>query len=332
MNAGLTDRRIVQVIVSPQNPKTIYALSQGGKVFRSVNGGGNWKATGPGVPGSAAAIVLDPTDPTRMYAAGFQGLYKSTNSGQSWSLKQPFAGRFAALDPADSGTIFAGSGGLLEVSNDFGETWSNFPTIGIPGQMFFSALNIPEPNVLYLGANQGLFVYNRTVVNGGPVIQQIFPSDGTVGESVSIRGKDFGGSQGGSKVLFGSTDAGAATSWSDASVSIKVPSGARSGGVKITVNSRPSNSQDFLVLPPSTTNAVDPQAGASRGGTRVTLVATQSFNSTVFAVIFGKQLATNAVVTPPNIITCLSPPGSGTVDVLIITNGQKYKIGTFTYQ
>ncbi len=66
----------------------IYAAVYAGDVFKSMNGGTTWVAVSPGLWGStgpALTLAIDPTTPSTIYAGtGVYGVYRSTDSGNSW--------------------------------------------------------------------------------------------------------------------------------------------------------------------------------------------------------------------------------------------------------
>ena len=98
MNRGATWVRIAsppsgieRLVLDPTNPSTIYG--QGGSVsgeglgvFKSADGGKNWKLINSGLadPAMVRSLVVDPTDPTTLYVGTTRGVFKSTNSGESW--------------------------------------------------------------------------------------------------------------------------------------------------------------------------------------------------------------------------------------------------------
>jgi hypothetical protein len=88
-------------------------------------------------------------------------------------------------------------------------------------------------------------------VSGGvtkPIITSISPSSGPVGTQVTITGEHFGAAQGDSKVTFNGIDAGVADSWSDMTIMIKVPEGATTGPVVVTVNGQASNNDKIFTI------------------------------------------------------------------------------------
>jgi photosystem II stability/assembly factor-like uncharacterized protein len=86
-----------------------------GGVGISDDGGNSWRPSNQGMPlTSVTHIVLDPASPAgarTLYACGFgRGVYKSTDDGKSWTLKnnglegeEPFAWR---ITRADDGTLY----------------------------------------------------------------------------------------------------------------------------------------------------------------------------------------------------------------------------------
>lgn len=85
-----------------------------------------------------------------------------------------------------------------------------------------------------------------TVTASAPNIASLNPSSGQVGQSVTITGSNFGGTQGTSTVTFNGVSA-APSSWSDTSILAPVPAGATSGNVVVTVNGAASNGVAFTV-------------------------------------------------------------------------------------
>ncbi len=184
-------------------------------------------------------------------------------------------------------------------------------------------------NAFIAATDHAVFSYTRKVVQGAPVIEQLAPASGRAGDAVTIMGKNFGQSQGASRVHFGNLAAGTAQSWSDTRVRVTVPAGVCTGYVTVRALNRKSNPYEFIVLPSS--GNVEPTSGPDAGGTRVAILAPSGTSGTLSNVLFGSSVANNVRFTSPNIITCDSPPGAGTVDVKVTSSGDT-TVGTFTYQ
>jgi len=82
---------------------------------------------------------------------------------------------------------------------------------------------------------------------GPPAINSLSTTSGVFGGSVQILGSNFGGQQGSSTVTFNGTQASVAK-WSDNAIVAKVPSGATSGNVVVTVGGTASNAVNFNVV------------------------------------------------------------------------------------
>ena len=83
-----------------------------------------------------------------------------------------------------------------------------------------------------------------------PRLDSVSPSKGHVGDTVELRGCWFLDSRGaGDSVSFNGVVASYYQSWSDSSIKVRVPQGATSGPVMVSVNGHLSNTKNFTVLP-----------------------------------------------------------------------------------
>lgn len=118
-----------------------------------------------------------------------------------------------------------------------------------------------------------------TIIPGPPFIASLEPETGFALSEVVITGRNFGKTQGDSKVRFGEEVAELAedTDWSDTRVTVLVPLGLQEGTVPVTVTTDrgPSNEVDFLVLVSDIVITVDPDPGS------VKLDETLQFTATV---------------------------------------------------
>ena len=82
---------ILSLAIDPATPTTLYAGTEGGGVFKSTNGGGNWITVNTGLVGAdVRTLAIDPAAPNTLYAGtdGGGGLFKTTNGGGNWSAAQ----------------------------------------------------------------------------------------------------------------------------------------------------------------------------------------------------------------------------------------------------
>lgn len=93
-NVGLGNLKIQSLAIHPTDSKIVFAGTYGGGIYRSTTGGNDWQASNGGVLGNHIIydIEIDPNNANVIYAAtringSLKGyLYKSVNSGASWSL------------------------------------------------------------------------------------------------------------------------------------------------------------------------------------------------------------------------------------------------------
>jgi photosystem II stability/assembly factor-like uncharacterized protein len=80
----------------------------------------------------AHVVLIDPDDPSRVYAAGDSGLYRSDDAGQTWepaSQGLPDGGVAAlALDPRQPRRLYAAAAtGALYLTEDGASSWRALP-------------------------------------------------------------------------------------------------------------------------------------------------------------------------------------------------------------
>ncbi|HYF02360.1 MAG TPA: hypothetical protein VEC36_03210, partial [Patescibacteria group bacterium] len=136
----------------PGDPSIVYASTDGGTVFRSTNGGASFTRITEGLPTGPVGrteLAVSPADPNIVYAlfvggltSDFGGLYRSTNSGMSWTLMssespnilgveldggpsggQPSICLALAASPIDANVVLVGSIHTWR-SQDGGATWA----------------------------------------------------------------------------------------------------------------------------------------------------------------------------------------------------------------
>jgi photosystem II stability/assembly factor-like uncharacterized protein len=133
----------------------------GKTLFRSTDGGGNWRDLNTGLPTHllVKSIAIDSSSPTTLYAATVNAVFKTTNGGASWNPIYSPGANWVAIDPADSSKVYLASGGVQR-STDGGASWAPGDFSQVTNTV---AINPVTPATLYAGTNGGL--YKST--NGG---------------------------------------------------------------------------------------------------------------------------------------------------------------------
>ncbi len=141
----------------------------------------SWTSIGPGnVGGRTRAIVIDPTQPSTMYAAGMTGgIWKSIDSGANWQASDDLLPNLAistiAIDPTNTNILYAGTGegffasifmhrgvGIFK-SEDAGVTWnllsatSQGTTLGAFSYVNKIAISPDDSNRIYAATFSGVW-------------------------------------------------------------------------------------------------------------------------------------------------------------------------------
>jgi uncharacterized protein YhjY with autotransporter beta-barrel domain len=167
-----------------------------------------------------------------------------------------------------------------------------------------------------------------------PTVTALSPTSGTAGGGtmVTLTGTNFTGA---TSVSFGGTSATAFTVDSATQITATAPAGTGAVNVRVTTaggTSAISASNQFTYVAVPAVTSISPAAGATAGGTRVTITGTGFAGAT--GVNFGASPATGFTVDSATQITAISPPGTGTVPVRVTTAGGTSAISAanqFTY-
>jgi hypothetical protein len=214
------------VAVTPGAPSTIYAAlgpeSYVAGVFKSMDGGDTWEATGlsEGVVAMAlsgstvyaatatgifvnnggagwipvfsglfndwSVLVADPSNPSVAYAGNFDGLFKTTSAGAEWMPIWMFSGgpvMAAAIAPSDPSTVFVASGWGVMVSNDAGENWR--PSGSSNTAVFGLAVDHASATTAYMGAVLASDAYVATLSADGSRLEYATYFGGSDSEGAS---------------------------------------------------------------------------------------------------------------------------------------------------
>ncbi len=137
-------------------------------------GGGSWQRLPVPIEGGTVnSLIMDPSNPSILYAGTSQGLFKSTDGAANWSrLSLPMGVFTVAVDPASPQSIFAGTvspdGGVSYYRSDNGgDTWNPFGIAvgrGLGPFMFFVGFDTSSsPSTIYgMGRRDNVQLWRST--------------------------------------------------------------------------------------------------------------------------------------------------------------------------
>jgi uncharacterized protein (TIGR03437 family) len=152
-----TTNRIAALAVNPRDPATIYAAAPGGGVFKSQDLGATWLAVfDTQLSLQVCSLAVDPFFPDVVYAGTGdsqsprpqQGVARSADGGNSWTLQQHFTNRpvcALAVDPTNTARVLAGSGEGLFASADSGTSWTKVLASPV------TSIAFGPPGIVYAG-------------------------------------------------------------------------------------------------------------------------------------------------------------------------------------
>lgn len=215
-NVGiLPNTSMTALAIDTQSPATVYAGSNRG-VFKSVNRGATWAATGSGPP-DVRSLAVDPQSPTVVYAGTtIDGLFKSSDGGNSWNASNAGLSMFmvnaVAVDATAPGTLYVGGtnvflGAGVYKSTDAGASWSAMNS-GLANLFVTALASDPQNPATLYAATQGGGVFKLAngsqpwiAVNNGLADLDVTSVVAAPGTPSTVYAGTLGG-------VFKSTDAG----------------------------------------------------------------------------------------------------------------------------
>src|ERR1700691_5578660 len=162
----------------PAHPEVLYLGTTDGAIFASRDAGADWQqlgAVGENQNAVVTAIIVDPRDSARLYAATWTreaageggGVFVSSDGGVPWhdSGLAGHAVRALAQAASDPAVLVAGALDGLFLSRDSGESWQRVTPAGDAELRNFDSLAIDPRDPL--GFFVGLFHLPGKTVDGG---------------------------------------------------------------------------------------------------------------------------------------------------------------------
>ncbi len=170
-------RSLQAVAVAATSPSTIYVSDYFTGLLRSADGQ-TWVKIGFGGGPTVLSLAADPLISTTIYAGTTAGVYKSLDSGESWTQNnnglEGAAISLLAIDPRGPNTVYAGSSdlsasdGRLFKSVDGGSSWFRIDG-GLKGPedrraVLALAIDPESPQTIYAGK---LSAFTNAIPQGG---------------------------------------------------------------------------------------------------------------------------------------------------------------------
>ncbi len=173
VSTGFSDIPVYSIAIQTSSPSTLYSATDNG-VYKTTNAGSSWTSVNSGIATDdiqgpfVRQIVIDPQDVSTLYAGTYSGniydvdIYKSTNSGSSWTqINRELSNTSVyslAFDAADPSMMFAGTStiGVLKSTNS-GLSWQE-ATEGLTNYLVRTVVVNPDSSDVYAGTASGLFL------------------------------------------------------------------------------------------------------------------------------------------------------------------------------
>lgn len=179
-NAGATWSQITtplglidDIQFSSRQAGLVLICSRSGGIARSTDNGSTWTTANTGLQVTdCRQIAFDPIKPTVAFAAMVNGIYGSSDSGVSWTLKRAGSEEAIRFDPANSSVIYAGGASGFVKSTDGGSTWNQLavPNIAqIPAAIAIDPLSHNTVYVTAFGSDTGVAVSSDAGLTWAPV-------------------------------------------------------------------------------------------------------------------------------------------------------------------
>jgi len=154
-------------------------------VLKSIDGGSTWNTTGLSWTQSQGYMIyrllIDPNDNSVLYAATNDGVFKTTNAGDSWSQITTTNFKDLELNPSNSATLYGSTGwGEIYLSTNSGANWSQVLSDG-SGRRTQLAVTADNSAIVYAimaSSGNGLHaIYKST--NSGSSFSMVFSGSTT---------------------------------------------------------------------------------------------------------------------------------------------------------
>jgi WD40 repeat protein len=143
--SGLGPRYVLSLVVASSDPERLFALTNDGRIWRSVDRGDSWVqvyATDPSL--TPLTLGIDYRPPFTFYLGTAQGIYRSDDEGAHFALVHARPARAISVLPGDAGELWAGDNTVWR-SRDGGASWGEASNEMVAAQQLGSPIVIVPP-------------------------------------------------------------------------------------------------------------------------------------------------------------------------------------------
>jgi fibronectin type 3 domain-containing protein len=117
---------VVGLAISPANPHTLFAATDGAGVYTSTDSGATWTSIGPAQASVQGGVVVDPANASHMWIGTSNGVQVTSDGGQTWAAVGNLTsvrsiaysgGKLFASSNANGISFSDGSGGFTSIGN-----------------------------------------------------------------------------------------------------------------------------------------------------------------------------------------------------------------------
>jgi uncharacterized repeat protein (TIGR02543 family) len=153
------------VAIDPSSTDTLYAggfyydgSKNLGKLYKTTDGGQNWTDITGSIMGYIESIVIDPTNPLKVYVGTGYGIYRSSDGGQTWQVNSGYASAYAlAIDPSDHNILYAGGNECCYKSIDGGVSWTQYSGGLYGGECNTLLASSASPTRIFYASKAGIY-------------------------------------------------------------------------------------------------------------------------------------------------------------------------------
>ena len=157
-SGGLRGGAIHTLTVDSDSAQVVYASTEIG-VFKTVDGGQSWHQTLRKLSMAPDLLVPHPWIPTRLIASGEQGIWVSTDKGNSWGqaqpVKDPFRVSALGFSPSNAGVIYGCTEDGVISTSDGGFLWGAARFGMEPTPIAAIAIETDNPRTVYAWGRDG---------------------------------------------------------------------------------------------------------------------------------------------------------------------------------